>query len=462
MADNQQEEIKDPDFTDEEELEVFLEEAIDSEDSEKLSEIIDQVYPIDLALAMEDYNHENLSYIIDNTDNETLASIIEQADEDLTQTMVELIDIERLIKIFEYMSKDDIADIVGDMKVLQRKRTINLMKAGDRKTIESLLGYEEGTAGSIMTTEYISININKNIKEVIDKIKEIGPKTEVIDIIFGVNNKGELVGYADLRDILIAPKNFFLEQIIDDNVISVSPETDQEEVALLVSKYDLNVIPVISNKKTILGIITVDDIIDVINEEHTEDMLYMGGANAEEEITSPIKTSIKMRLPWLIINLFTAFAAAFVVSQFESTIAKVTALAAAMPIVTGMGGNGASQQQAIMIRAIALGEVELKDGLPLVLKQIGVGLINGAVTGFLAGLVLYFMYKNAYLGLIIFLSMILNLIVGSLAGVIIPLVLKSLKIDPALASSIFITTVTDMFGFFIFLTLASSLITKLI
>lgn len=461
MADNEKN-LKDIDIIDEDNLEEVLEKAIDEENSDRLSEIIDHVYPIDLAIAIEDYENEDISYIIDNTDDETLASIIEQADEELTQNMVDLIDLERLIKIFEYMSKDDIADIVGDMKVLKRKRTINLMKAYDRKTIETLLGYEEGTAGSIMTTEYISININKNIKEVIDKIKEIGPKTEVIDIIFGVDNKGELFGYADLRDILVAPKDVLLKEIINENVISVSPECDQEEVSLLVSKYDLSVIPVISNKNRILGIITVDDIIDVIHEEHTEDMLYMGGANAEEDVTSPIQTSVKMRLPWLIINLFTAFAAAFVVSQFESTIAKVTALAAAMPIVTGMGGNGASQQQAIMIRSIALGEVELRDGIPIVFKQIVVGLVDGAVTGLLAGLILYFMYGNLYLGFIIFLSMILNLIVGGLAGVLIPLILKSINVDPALASSIFITTVTDMFGFFIFLTLASVLITKLI
>lgn len=455
-------EDQDAEILDEENLEQYLEEAIDEEDSEKLSEIIDQVYPIDLALAIEDYEHEDISYIIDNTDDETLASILEQADEELSNTMVKLIGPDRLIRIFEYMSKDDITDIVGEMKVAQRKRIINLMKFGDRRTIETLLGYEEDTAGAIMTTEYISVNVNWDIGKVIDKIKEIGPKTEVIDTIFAVNNHGELVGTADLRDILVAPKNFILEQIIDDNVVSVSPETDQEEVALLVSKYDLKVIPVISPKKTILGIITVDDIIDVINEEHTEDMLYMGGANAEEDVDSNIFTSIKMRLPWLIINLFTAFAAAFVVARFEGTIAKVTALAAAMPIVTGMGGNAASQQLAIMIRSIALGDVELKDGLPLIGKQIIVGIVNGAVTGFLAGLVLYFMYGNPYLGLIIFLSMILNLIVAGLVGVLVPLILKTINVDPALASAIFITTATDVFGFFIFLSLASVLITRLV
>ena len=459
-------EIKNEDLIEEklgeEEIEQYLEEAVDEHDPEKLSEIIDQVYPIDVALAIEDYENEDLDYIIKNTDDETLASIVEQAEEELTETMVGLMEPERLIRLFEYMSKDDVADIVGEMKVLKRKQVINLMKFGDRKTIQDLLGYEKTSAGGIMTTEYISVKKNWTIENVIFKIKEIAPKTEVIDTIFAVDDKGVLVGSADLRDILVAPRDSILEQIIDDNIVSVSPETDQEEVALLVSKYDLKVIPVVSPRGTILGIITVDDIIDVINEEHTEDMMYMGGASAEEDIDSSIFESVRMRLPWLIINLATAFAASYVVSQFESTIAKVTALAAAMPIVTGMGGNAGSQQLAIMIRAIALGEVEFKDGLPLILKQISVGIVNGAFTGLIAGIVLYFMFGNPYLGIIIFLSMIMNMIMAGLVGVSIPLILKALNIDPALASAIFITTATDMFGFFIFLRLATVLIDKLV
>lgn len=462
MEDKKIEELLE-DVLDEDEVEQLLDEAVESQDTEALTDLIEEVYPIDLALAMEDYEDDDLSYIIDNTDDENLAAILEQADDELAEDMVDLIGPERLIRMFEFMSKDDVADIVGEMKVNERKRIINLMKHGDRQTIESLLGYGKESAGGIMTTEYISINQNSTITQVLDTIKEIGPKTEVIDTIFAVNNKNELTGIVDLRDILVAPGFSKLEEIVDDNVVWVEPEVDQEEVANLVSKYDLRVIPVVSpTRHTVLGIITVDDIIDVINEEHTEDMLYMGGASAEEDVDSTIVESIRMRLPWLVVNLATAFIASFIVTLFEGTIAQVTALAAAMPIVTGMGGNAGSQQLAIMIRAISLGEMELKESWPLLRKQILVGIFNGAVVGILAGIVLYFIYGNFYLGIIIFLSMIFNMVLAGMVGVLVPLLLKALNLDPALASAIFVTTSTDIFGFFVFLGLATFLIERLI
>lgn len=189
-------------------------------------------------------------------------------------------------------------------------------------------------------------------------------------------------------------------------------------------------------------------------EEHTEDMLKLGGVSKEENIDTTLGESIKMRLPWLLINLLTAFLASFTVGIFESTIEQVVALAAAMPIVTGMGGNAGTQTLSIMVRSIALGEIKLKDTFKLLLKEVFLGIINGAVTGALTGIVLYFIYGNMYLGLIIFASMIGNLIIAGFFGFIIPLILKSCHADPALASTIFLTTATDVFGFFIFLGLS--------
>lgn len=445
----------------EEDLEE-LEEAIENKDSEKLSDIVEQMYPIDVAIALEEYEDDEVQYLIDNTEDESLASIVEQADEELQLRMLEDLDAKRIINLFEFMSKDDIVDILSELPVNKRKEIINTMKFGDRKVIEDLLGYGEQTAGGIMTTEYIEVNENWTINEVIQKIKEIAPKTEVIDTIFVVNGKKELVGTVDLRDILITPYDHKLEEVLNDNVIYVYPDTDQEEVSLLVSKYDLTVMPVISNRNVLLGVITLDDIIDVIHDEHTEDMLHMGGANAEESIYSKVSESIKLRLPWLTVNLFTAFLASFTVSFFEGTIAQVTALAAAMPIVTGMGGNAGSQELSIIIRSIALDEVELKDSLPLLVKQILIGIFNGAIIGILAGFILYFMYGNMYLGLIIFASMIANMVIAGIVGVVTPLILKSLNIDPALASAIFLTTATDVFGFFVFLGLATMVLPKLV
>ena len=234
------------------------------------------------------------------------------------------------------------------------------------------------------------------------------------------------------------------------------PETDQEDVARIVSKYDLHAIPVVNKKKGIIGIITVDDIIDVIEEENTEDILKLGGVNKEEEVDSTILESVKMRLPWLLINLVTTFLASATVSLFEDTISQVVALAAAMPIVAGMGGNAATQTLSVVIRGIATGDITLKDNKKRVIKNVCVGCINGIVNGLLAGVVLAVLNHNVYLGIIIFIAMICNLMIAAFVGYIVPIVLKALHADPAVASSIFITTFTDVCGFFIFLGLAKA------
>ena len=313
-----------------------------------------------------------------------------------------------------------------------------------------------------MTTEYIALYEDMQIIDAIKKIKEIAPKTELIEIIFVLNTNKELVGTVELRDILIAPEHKTLGEITDRHYIYVVPETDQEEVALLGSKYNLKAIPVLNKKRAILGIITIDDIVDVMVEEQTEDVLKMGGISKIEEIDSPVKDSIKLRLPWLIVNLITAFLAAFTVKCFESTIAQVVALSSIMSIVTGMGGNAGTQTVSVIIRNIAIGKVKLKDSFKLLAKQFVVDLFNGAIIGIITGVVISIVYGNVYLGIIIFLAMIANLIISGACGILIPLILNKMKIDPALSSSIFLTTATDVLGFFIFLSLAKVFLPHLI
>lgn len=444
------------------EHEKALEVAIEKQDNEKLKDIVEQMHPIDIAIALEDSDDEDLTYIYSKLNDEQIAEIIEQADEELQIKMITLLEASRTMGVFEYMSKDDIVDILGILPLNKRKELINLMRSGDKKIIQELLGYDERTAGGIMTTEYVAVSDSLTIQQTISKIKELALKTEVIDTIFVVNHKKELIGSVDLRDILVAPYQESLQHIMNENIISVTPETDQEKVSLLVSKYDLRVIPVVNKRNSLLGIITVDDIIDVIVEEYQEDMSHLAGTSVEETIYSPIKDSIKMRLPWLMVNLVTAFLASFTVSMFEGTIDKVTALAAAMPIVAGMGGNAGSQELSIIVRSIALGEASLQENWTLIFKKALLGIINGAIIGLFAGIILYFMYGNIYLGFIIFASMIANLVIAGVVGVLVPLTLKAFKVDPALASAVFVTTATDVLGFFIFLGLATLIIHRLV
>ena len=267
---------------------------------------------------------------------------------------------------------------------------------------------------------------------------------------------------ADLRDILISSDETKLSEIMDENPKYVYVEEDQEDVARLVSKYDLKVVPVINHKKMILGIITIDDIIDVIQEENTEDILKLGGVSEEEDIYSDFWFSVKQRLPWLVINLGTAFLASFVIGIFSGTVEKVVILSSVMTIISGMGGNAGTQALSVTIRALALGEVDLKDTLGIIWKTVLVGTINGALLGLLCGGILWAIYGNFYMGLIVFLAMIGNLVIACMIGFLIPITLKAMKIDPAMASAVVLTTATDCFGFLIFLSLATVFLSKLV
>ena len=370
---------------------------------------------------------------------------------------------------FCYLNKDVEKDPTGMIKTLKREQRLpEILTLKEMKQIvDNCPHTPEGMQNKLIikiliaTGARISETLNLEIKDVMAKLKIIAPKTEVIETIFVTNEKKELVGEADLRDILISSEDTKLENIMDENVKYVYVEEDQEEVARIVSKYDLRVVPVINHKKNILGIITVDDIIDVIQEENTEDILKLGGVSEEEEIDSPFLFSVKQRLPWLVINLATAFLASFVIGLFSNTVEKVVILSSIMTIISGMGGNAGTQALSVTIRALALGEVDLKDTIGIIGKTLLVGAINGAILGLLCGGILWILYGNFYMGLIVFLAMIGNLVIACMIGFLIPITLKALKIDPAMASAVVLTTATDCFGFLIFLSLATVFLNKL-
>ena len=442
--------------------EEMAEEIQKIESEEELEEYLEDNHFVDVAESFEELDDEELLRVFELMTDEQKANVIEQADDDLQERIFELIPDEEAIDILAFMSPDDIVDILGFIDIRKSKSILTKMKRSQANKIRELLGYEEDTAGGIMTTQYIAFKENLEIKEVMKKIKMIAPRTEVIETIFVTNSKKELVGEADLRDILISSDETKLSEIMDENPKYVYVEEDQEDVARLVSKYDLKVVPVINHKKMILGIITIDDIIDVIQEENTEDILKLGGVSEEEDIYSDFWFSVKQRLPWLVINLGTAFLASFVIGIFSGTVEKVVILSSVMTIISGMGGNAGTQALSVTIRALALGEVDLKDTLGIICKTVLVGTINGALLGLLCGGILWAIYGNFYMGLIVFLAMIGNLVIACMIGFLIPITLKAMKIDPAMASAVVLTTATDCFGFLIFLSLATVFLSKLV
>ena len=330
-----------------------LKQLIEQKDSVLLSEFIDSQNAIDFAQEVADLEDEELDQLLPLLDNDELALLLEESDDHERFHIAPMLPNERLLMAFQYMQKDDIVDLLGDFPIGRRKQVVNLMKADDRRIINNLLQYPEDSAGGIMTTAYIALRKDLTVMQALEKIREIGPKTEVIETIFVVDEKRRLIGTCDLRDLLTSPKQVPIHTIMNESVVTVEPETDQEITAQVVSKYDLKALPVVSKSNQILGIVTVDDIIDVIVEEYDEDILQLAGVSKEEHLDTTLSESIRMRLPWLMINLLTAFFASATVKLFESTISQVVALSAVMTIVSGMGGNAGTQTMSILVRQLA-------------------------------------------------------------------------------------------------------------
>lgn len=430
-----------------------IEEIIAHGNAREMEKLFEKQEPIDIAHALEDATDDETTHFLSLVSDEHLANILEDAEPKERNRLVELLGNHRLLFIFPFMEKDDIVDILGEMEIGRQKSLMNLMKTEDRRIITDLLHYPPESAGGIMTTQYLALRNTMTVEEGFNTIRKIGPRTEQIETIYIVDDKKKLMGYVDLRDLLSASAGDLIAQYVETNVISVAPEADQEVAARLVSKYDLNSIPVVSNG-IILGIITVDDIIDVIQQEHEEDMAQMAGASVEEDLSTPLATSVKLRLPWLLINLLTAFLASSIVNVFQSTIAQVVALSAIMTIISGMGGNAGSQTMSIIIRYLAKDGIDREDSRRQLVKEILNGVINGLINGFLTAIVVVVVYHNLFLGGIVILAMVGNMIIGGIFGLTIPIALKKIGFDPAIASSIFLTTATDTLGFFLLLGLA--------
>ena len=437
-----------------EERKEMVQACIKDGDKQRLNEIFSNMEAIDFAQIVEALEDEEIPKVMQLLNDENRTALMEESSDEMRIRLAKTLDNHALLDLFGDMQKDDIVDMLGDFPTGRRKAVLDLMKADDRKIITNLLQYPEESAGGLMSTAYLALNENLTVSEGIHKIHEIGPKTEVIEIIYVTDRTHHLTGTVDLRDLLSSPGSKLIREIMHDNVIYVTPEVDQEEVAKLVSRYDLQAIPVVSAKKQLLGIITVDDVIDVIIQEHDEDMLQMAGVSSEESLKTSLGQSIRFRLPWLLVNLATAFLASFTVKAFESTINQVVALSAIMTIVSGMGGNAGTQTMSVLVRELSRNKITLPEALKGFFKEILLGVIDGAANGVVTGIIVYFIYGNLYLGLIVFIAMIGNMIVAGVFGFLVPVVLDKIHADPAVASSIFVTTATDVLGFFIFLGLA--------
>jgi magnesium transporter len=362
---------------------------------------------------------------------------------------------EDIVKLMQELPSDDAAAIIDYLPEELSTAVLELLqqkKPGGE--VEELLEYPEQTAGRIMNPKVFALAEEMTAAEAITALQG-SRDVEMVFYLYVIDSRRHLVGVVSLRRLLLVPPPTPLKRIMTTDLISARVETDQEEVARLVASYNLLAIPVVDEENKLVGIITVDDVIDVIKDEATEDVYRLAGVAGDDRVFSRPIESLRKRVPWLQVNLVTAFIAAFVVGLFEDTIAKVTVLAMFMPVVAGMGGNAATQTLTVIVRGIALGELTWANTRKALFKEAAVGLGNGIATGLVAALVVLIWKGDPTLGLIIGAAMVINMFVAAIAGTLIPLSLRALKVDPALASSVFITTLTDVFGFLSFLGLAT-------
>jgi magnesium transporter len=420
-----------------------------------IKEYLAELHPADIADIIDTLDEEKKKELFNLLHAEIASKVIDEVDEHSREQILEDINKERLTDIVEEMESHKAADLIADLPKYDAQEILENLEWEDSTEVQKLLKYPEDSAGGIMHTELLSVREEMLVEDAIIQCMAISQDVGNIHDVFIIDKDRRLLGVLPVRKLLLIKPEAHISKVMDRNVISVNVNVDQEEVAKIFKKYDLVSLAVVDGEGKLAGRILIDDIMDVMMEEASEDILRFGGVYQDEKVMDPPSRSIKVRLPWLIINLATAFLAAFVVGLFENTIQTLTILAMFMPVVAGMGGNAGTQALAIAVRGIALGEVSFSNAKRPLINSIIVGLLNGIVNGIITGLIEYWWKGRYMLGVVLCLAMIINLIIASFLGIIIPLTLKWLKIDPAVASAVILTTFTDCIGFLSFLGLAT-------
>ncbi len=435
-----------------------VETALQGNDAD-LESVLQEYHASEIALLFERLPQEARERIINILPTDIASEVISEMHEeqDPGELLIGL-DPEKRSEIIEELDYDDATDIISQLDEEDQKEVLEDLDQEDAASIRALMLYPEDTAGGLMNSDLVKVNIRLDKKDALDEIIRQSEEMEEFNAIYVVDDDNTLQGVLSIKALLKAKAEAHVSDLVNTDFVFVKADLDQEDVADLISQYNLTAIPVVDGQMKLLGRITVDDIIDVMEEESTEDILKISGVSEDEELSGNWKDAVKSRLPWLVINLGTAYLAASVIRHFDSTVQELPILAAYMTIIAGMGGNAATQALAVTVRRISLNDLTDKQAYNTVIKEFLVGLINGAANGIIVFFIALFYDTDPMLGLVLFLAMTGNLIVAGLTGASIPLVLKRVGIDPAVASSIIITTFTDCAGFLLPLWFGSKLL----
>jgi len=421
-----------------------------------LAKLLAKTHPADIAHLFRylDLNEQRLLFNL-IAEPEISADVLSELDHATGAHILEQLDKQTITEVLQEMATDDAADIVGYMPDDLADEILNIMHDEDSREIEQLLSYEEDTAGGIMSPEFFALEQNLTVKEAIVALQQ-AEDAEMVFYLYVVNAQGQLVGVLSLRQLLTVPPNTQLRDIMTTDVFNVRTDMDQEEVARVVEKYNILAVPVVDDNNRLKGIITVDDVIDVIRQEATEDIYKMAGASEEELLYGNKSFKIaRLRLPWLLINLFGGVITGYLMWLFKLTLKEIIALISFIPVITGMGGNVGGQSATIMVRGFATGRIDFSTLRQVFFKEVRVGLIMGSVCGLTVGVVAWGWHGNPYLGMVVGLAMVIAMAVASTMGVIAPAAFKKLGIDPAIASTPFVQTANDITGILIYFGMAT-------
>ncbi len=430
----------------------------------RAEKLLERIHPADLGPLLADLTPDEIRIVIDLLfKHRRAATMLRELPPELLPEIIEAISDQRMAEVLNRLEMDDMLELVDAIPEDRRSLVIQHLPVARREELRHAELYPPRSAGRAMTTNFSALDEKMTAQEAIDSLRAVGLEAgDAILYLYVVDELQRLTGIVPIRRLVTAQPDTAVCDLAIREMLSTPPDADQEEVAQLVARYDLLAIPVTDVDGTMLGVITVDDVIDVITEEATQDIYNLAGLSEEDRIFTSARLSIRKRLPWMLLNLCTAFSAGAVIGLFTGTIEQMVGLAIFLPVVAGVGGNGGIQTLTVITRAIALGEIEFSSGLRAVGKEMWVGLVVGAAAGMISGGIAFMLHGNLYMGLVLLLAMMVTMVTASLFGAAVPLILKALNQDPALGSGILVTFAADALGFFSFLGIATLMLDRLV
>lgn len=430
-----------------------IKEALEREDRKALILLVQKIHAADLADMIEQIDsktrHELVTMVPELFDGDVLIDL----DESLLEEIIEELDHKRIATAIRDVEPYELVDIIEDLAVEQKKVILENLPKKDQRTLEKLLSYPKDSAGRLMQSDIVTFSQDKTVGDIIDGLRNMKKLPEKFYHITLVDQQKKPTGLVMLSKVLSSKRDKILFELREETLHVLSTHDSLEDVAYAFNQYHLISAPIVDKANNLVGVITIDEAIEIMEEQADEDIKKLAGVGSES-LTESTGMIVIRRFPWLLVNLFTAILASFVIAQFETTLSKFVALAILMPIVASMGGNAGTQSLTVAVRALATRDLTATNIWRIIRREILVGLANGACFALITGLISYYWFDSVLLGLIIGASMIINLIVAGFVGIVIPIFLNARNIDPALASGTFVTTVTDVVGFFVFLSLA--------